>query len=327
MLATDIGIDLGTDSVLVYIKGTGIVLKEPSVVVYDRDTNEIKSIGEEAREMIGRTPGNIAAVCPLRQGVISDYTITEKMLKYFIHKAVGRKTFWRPRITVCVPSGVTEVEKRAVVDATMEAGARDVVIVEEPIAAALGAGIDISKPFGNIVVDIGGGTTDIAVISYGDTVVSQSLKVAGNDFDEAIIRYLRKKHELLVGERTAEEIGTAYPREEEERMEVCGRNVLTGLPKTITMSSLETQEALEGCLTQIITGLHKVLEETPPELSADIATRGILLTGGGSLLYGMDRLIEQITGIRTTLADDPISVVAIGTGRYTEFMQVKKSEK
>ena len=289
MLATDIGIDLGTDSVLVYIKGTGIVLKEPSVVAYDRDTNEIKSIGEEAREMIGRTPGNIAAVCPLRQGVISDYTITEKMLKYFIHKAVGRKTFWRPRITVCVPSGVTEVEKRAVVD-------------EEPIAAALGAGIDISKPFGNIVVDIGGGTTDIAVISYGDTVVSQSLKVAGNDFDEAIIRYLRKKHELLVGERTAEEIkkqiGTAYPREEEERMEVCGRNVLTGLPKTITMSSLETQEALEGCLTQIITGLHKVLEETPPELSADIATRGILLTGGGSLLYGMDRLIEQITGIR-----------------------------
>ena len=331
MLATDIGIDLGTDSVLVYIKGTGIVLKEPSVVAYDRDTNEIKSIGEEAREMIGRTPGNIAAVCPLRQGVISDYTITEKMLKYFIHKAVGRKTFWRPRITVCVPSGVTEVEKRAVVDATMEAGARDVVIVEEPIAAALGAGIDISKPFGNIVVDIGGGTTDIAVISYGDTVVSQSLKVAGNDFDEAIIRYLRKKHELLVGERTAEEIkkqiGTAYPREEEERMEVCGRNVLTGLPKTITMSSLETQEALEGCLTQFITGLHKVLEETPPELSADIATRGILLTGGGSLLYGMDRLIEQITGIRTTLADDPISVVAIGTGRYTEFMQVKKSEK
>ena len=200
-----------------------------------------------------------------------------------------------------------------------------------PIAAALGAGIDISKPFGNIVVDIGGGTTDVAVISYGDTVVSQSLKVAGNDFDDAIIRYLRKKYEILVGERTAEEIkkqiGTAYPRDEEETMEVCGRNVLTGLPKTIVMSSVETQEALESCLTQIITGLHKVLEETPPELSADIATRGILLTGGGSLLYGMDRLIEQITGIRTTLADDPISVVAIGTGRYTEFMEAKKGER
>ena len=331
MLATDIGIDLGTDSVLVYIRGTGVVLHEPSVVAYDRDTNEIKSIGEEARKMIGRTPGNIAAVRPLRQGVISDYTITEKMLRYFIHKAVGRKTFWRPRITVCVPSGVTEVEKRAVVDATMEAGARDVIIVEEPIAAALGAGIDISKPFGNIVVDIGGGTTDIAVISYGDTVVSQSLKVAGNDFDDALIRYLRMKYELLIGERTAEEIkkqiGTAYPRDEEETMEICGRNVLTGLPKTIVISSAETQVAFESCLTQIITGLHKVLEETPPELSADIASRGILLTGGGSLLYGMDKLIEQITGIRTTLADDPISVVAIGTGRYTEFMEAKKGEK
>ena len=197
MSASDIGIDLGTDSVLVYIRGTGIVLHEPSVVAYDRDTNEIKSIGEEAREMIGRTPGNIAAVRPLRQGVISDYTITEKMLKYFIHKAVGRKTFWRPRITVCVPSGVTEVEKRAVIDATMEAGARDVIIVQEPIAAALGAGIDISKPFGNIVVDIGGGTTDVAVISYGDTVVSQSLKVAGNDFDDAIVRLCTNSIRLL----------------------------------------------------------------------------------------------------------------------------------
>ena len=331
MLATDIGIDLGTDSVLVYIRGTGIVLNEPSVVAYDRDTNEIKSIGEEARDMIGRTPGNIVAVRPLCQGVISDYTITEKMLRYFIHKAVGRKTFWRPRITVCGPSGVTEVEKRAVIDATMEAGARDVIIVEEPIAAALGAGIDISKPFGNIVVDIGGGTTDIAVISYGDTVVSQSLKVAGNDFDNAIIRYLRTKHEVLVGERTAEEIkkqiGTSYPRDEEESMEVYGRDVLTGLPKTVVISSVETQKAFEVCLTQIITGIHKVLEETPPELSADIAVRGILLTGGGSLIYGMDRLIEQVTGIRTTRADDPISVVAIGTGRYTEFMEVKKGEK
>ena len=331
MLATDIGIDLGTDSVLVYIRGTGVVLHEPSVVAYDRDTNEIKSIGEEARDMIGRTPGNIVAVHPLRQGVISDYTITEKMLRYFIHKAVGRKTFWRPRITVCVPSGVTEVEKRAVVDATMEAGARDVIVIEEPIAAALGAGIDITKPVGNIVVDIGGGTTDIAVISYGDTVVSQSLKVAGNDFDDAIIRYLRTKHEILVGERTAEEIkkqiGTAYPREVDETMEVCGRNVLTGLPKTVVISSSETRKAFENGLTQIISGFHKVLEETPPELSADIAINGIILSGGGSMLYGMDRLIEQITGIRTRLVDDPISVVAIGTGRYTEFTEVKKGDK
>ncbi len=331
MLASDIGVDLGTDSVLVYIRGTGVVLREPSVVAYDRDTNEVKNIGEEAREMIGRTPGNIVAVHPLRQGVISDYTITEKMLKYFIHKAVGRKTFWKPRITVCVPSGVTEVEKRAVIDATMEAGARDVVIVPEPIAAALGAGIDISKPFGNIIIDIGGGTTDIAVISFGDIVVSASLKVAGNDFDDAIIRYLRRNHEILVGERTAEEIkmtiGTAYPRSEDETMEVTGRSVVTGLPKTVTLKSSETQKALEESLTQIVEGLHQVLEATPPELAADIAARGILLAGGGSQLYGLDQLIEEVTGMRTTVADDPLNVVAIGTGRYTEFLEAKAAEK
>ena len=331
MVASDIGVDLGTDSVLVYIRGTGVVLREPSVVAYDRDTNEVKNIGEEAREMIGRTPGNIVAVHPLRQGVISDYTITEKMLKYFIHKAVGRKTFWKPRITVCVPSGVTEVEKRAVIDATMEAGARDVVIVPEPIAAALGAGIDISKPFGNIIIDIGGGTTDIAVISFGDIVVSASLKVAGNDFDDAIIRYLRRNHEILVGERTAEEIkmtiGTAYPRSEDETMEVTGRSVVTGLPKTVTLKSSETQKALEESLTQIVEGLHQVLEATPPELAADIAARGILLAGGGSQLYGLDQLIEEVTGMRTTVADDPLNVVAIGTGRYTEFLEAKAAEK
>lgn len=331
MLASDIGVDLGTDSVLVYIRGTGVVLREPSVVAYDRDTNEVKNIGEEAREMIGRTPGNIVAVHPLRQGVISDYTITEKMLKYFIHKAVWRKTFWKPRITVCVPSGVTEVEKRAVIDATMEAGARDVVIVPEPIAAALGAGIDISKPFGNIIIDIGGGTTDIAVISFGDIVVSASLKVAGNDFDDAIIRYLRRNHEILVGERTAEEIkmtiGTAYPRSEDETMEVTGRSVVTGLPKTVTLKSSETQKALEESLTQIVEGLHQVLEATPPELAADIAARGILLAGGGSQLYGLDQLIEEVTGMRTTVADDPLNVVAIGTGRYTEFLEAKAAEK
>ena len=328
LASSDIGIDLGTDSVLVYIRGTGIVLREPSVVAYDRDTNEIKSIGEEAREMIGRTPGNITAVHPLRHGVISDYTITQKMLKYFIHRALGRKTFRRPRITVCVPGGVTEVEKRAVLDATMEAGARDVIIVEEPIAAALGAGIDISKPFGNVVIDIGGGTTDIAVISYGDTVVSESIKIGGNDFDEDLIHFLRMKHEILVGERTAEDIkkqiGSAFPGEEEETMEIFGRDVLTGLPKSIKITSEETREAMEGSITRIMSGIHQVLEKTPPELASDISTRGILLTGGGSLLSGMDRLIERITGLRTTLADDPLSVVAIGTGRYTEFLEIKK---
>lgn len=328
---SDIGIDLGTDSVLVYIRGTGIVLHEPAVVAYDLDTNEIKSIGEEAGEMIGRTPGNITAVHPLRHGVVSDYTITEMMLRYFIHKAVGRKTFVRPKITVCVPSSVTEVEKRAVVDATMGAGARDVVLIDEAVAAALGAGVDISKPFGNLVVDIGAGTTDIAVISYGDIVVSESVKVASNDFDDAIIKYLRNQHEVLVGQRSAEEIkktiGCAFPREFTETMEVTGRNVMTGLPKTVTINSNEIQTALEEPLTRIVEGLHRVLEGTPPELAADVGARGILLTGGGSLLYGMDKLIEEITHIRTTVADDPISVVAIGTGRYTDFLTAIKKEK
>ena len=238
MLTTDIGIDLGTASILVYIKGKGVVLKEPSVVAFDRDTNKIKAIGEEARLMIGRTPGNIIAVRPLRQGVISDYTVTEKMLKHFIQKAIGKRTFKKPRISVCVPSGVTEVEKKAVEDATLQAGAREVAIIEEPIAAAIGAGIDITRPCGNMIVDIGGGTTDIAVISLGGTVVSTSVKIAGDDFDEAIVRYMRKKHNLLIGERTAEEIkikiGSAFKRPEVVTLDVRGRNLVTGLPKTIT---------------------------------------------------------------------------------------------
>ena len=248
MMSTDIGIDLGTASILVYIKGKGVVLKEPSVVAFDRDTNKIKAIGEEARLMLGRTPGNIVAVRPLRQGVISDYTVTEKMIKYFIQKALGKKTFRKPRISVCVPSGVTEVEKKAVEDATYQAGAREVSIIEEPIAAAIGAGIDIARPCGNMIVDIGGGTADIAVISLGGSVVSTSVKIAGDDFDEAIVRYMRKKHNLLIGERTAEDIkikiGTTYPLVEEEKMEVRGRNLVTGLPKTVTVTSSETEEAL-----------------------------------------------------------------------------------
>ena len=244
MISTDIGIDLGTASILVYIKGKGVVLKEPSVVAFDRDTNKIKAIGEEARLMLGRTPGNIVAVRPLRQGVISDYTVTEKMIKYFIQKALGKKSFRKPRISVCVPSGVTEVEKKAVEDATYQAGAREVAIIEEPIAAAIGAGIDIARPCGNMIVDIGGGTADIAVISLGGSVVSTSIKIAGDDFDEAIVRYMRKKHNLLIGERTAEDIkikiGTCFPFAQTETMDVRGRNRVTGLPKTVTVSSDET---------------------------------------------------------------------------------------
>jgi rod shape-determining protein MreB len=328
MLGSDIGIDLGTASVLVYIKGKGVVLKEPSVVAFDRDSNKIKAIGEEARLMLGRTPGNIVAVRPLRQGVISDYTVTEKMLKYFIQKAVGKQRFRKPRISVCVPSGVTEVEKKAVEDATYAAGAREVSIIEEPIAAAIGAGIDISRPCGNMIVDIGGGTTDIAVISLGGTVVSTSVKIAGDDFDDAIVRYMRKKHNLLIGERTAEDIkikiGSAYRRPESVSMEVRGRNLVTGLPKTITVTSEETEEALKETTSQIVEAVHSVLEKTPPELAADIADRGIVLTGGGCLLYGLEELIEEKTGITTMTAEDPMTAVAIGTGKFVEFLAGKR---
>lgn len=324
MISTDIGIDLGTASILVYVRGKGVVLKEPSVVAFDRDSNKIKAIGEEARLMLGRTPGNIVAVRPLRQGVISDYTVTEKMLKHFIQKAIGKKTFRKPRISVCVPSGVTEVEKKAVEDATYQAGAREVMIIEEPIAAAIGAGIDISRPCGNMVVDIGGGTTDIAVISLGGTVVSTSIKIAGDDFDEAIVRFMRKKHNLLIGERTAEDIkikiGSCFPRPEVDTLDVRGRNLVTGLPKTVTVTSEETEEALKETTLQIVEAVHGVLEKTPPELAADIADRGIVLTGGGSLLRGLEELIEDKTGINTMTAEDPMTVVAVGTGKFVELM-------
>ena len=322
---TDIGIDLGTASVLVYVKGKGVVLKEPSVVAFDRNTNKIKAIGEEARLMLGRTPGNIVAVRPLRQGVISDYTVTEKMLSYFIDRTVGKSLFGRkPRISVCVPSGATEVEKKAVEDATYQAGARDVSIIEEPVAAAIGAGIDIAKPCGNMIVDIGGGTADIAVISLGGVVVSNSIKVAGDDFDEAIVRFMRKKHNLLIGERTAEEIkinvGTVYKRPENLTMDVRGRNLVTGLPKTVTVTSEETEEALREPAYQIVDAVHNVLERTPPELAADISDRGIVLTGGGSLIQGLEELIEEKTGINTMTAEDPLTAVAIGTGKYIEYL-------
>lgn len=331
MQCTDIGIDLGTASILVYIRGKGVVLKEPSVVAFDRDTNKIKAIGEDARLMLGRTPGNIVAVRPLRQGVISDYTVTEKMMKYFIQKALGKRTFRKPRIAVCVPSGVTEVEKKAVEDATYQAGAREVSIIEEPIAAAIGAGIDISKPCGNMIVDIGGGTSDIAVISLGGTVVSASIKIAGDDFDEAIVRYMRKKHNLLIGERTAEDlkikIGSCYKRAEVDYMDVRGRNLVTGLPKTVTVTSEETEEALKETTSQIVEAVHSVLERTPPELTADIAERGIVLTGGGALLRGLEELLESKTGINTMTAEDPMKCVAIGTGKFVEFLSGHKDEE
>ena len=329
MASSDIGIDLGTASILVYVKGKGVVLKEPSVVAYDRDTEQIMAIGEEARLMLGRTPGNIVAVRPLRQGVISDYKTTEKMLKYFIQKAVGKSFFGRrPRISVCVPSGVTDVEKRAVEDATYQAGARDVYIIEEPVAAAIGAGIDISRPCGNMIVDIGGGTSDIAVISLDGVVVSSSIKVAGDDFDDAIVRFMRKRHNLLIGERSAEEIkiniGTCYKRPENISMDIRGRNLVTGLPKTVTVSSDETEEALREVTSQIVDAVHSLLERTPPELAADIADRGIVLTGGGALLHGLEDLIEENTGITTMTAEEPLTAVAIGTGKYIEFLSERK---
>ena len=310
---TDIGIDLGTSSILVYAKGKGIVLKEPSVVAYDKDADKVRAIGEEARQMIGRTPGNIMAVRPMRQGVITDFLITERMLRYFIQKAMGRRAFRKPRISICVPSGVTEVERKAVEEATYQAGAREVLIVPEPVAAA-----------------IGGGTTDIAVISLAGTVVSNSVKISSETFDQDIIRYVRKTYNVFIGEQTAEavkiRIGSAYPRAEEKTMEIKGRNVITGLPATITVSSDEIRGALAQTTNQIADAICAVLEKTPPELASDVSDRGIILTGGGSLLDGMDELIQERTGINTVTAENPASVVALGTGQYREVMNEFESQ-
>ena len=317
--ASEVGIDLGTANVLVYIKGKGIVLNEPSVVAINNDTDEILAVGEEARQMLGRTPANIVAVRPLRDGVISDYDITERMLKYFIRKTCGAGRLFKPKIMVCVPSGVTEVEKRAVKEAATQAGGKDVYLMEEPVAAAIGAGIDMSRPDGVMVIDIGGGTTDIAVISLGGIVASTSVKMAGDKFDEAIIKYMRKAHKLYIGERTAEElkltIGTAYPREETVSKECRGRDLVTGLPKSVDVTSEEMMDALEEPLYAITEAVHNVLERTPPELAADISNSGIIITGGGALLYGIDKRIEERTGIKVIVAEDPKSCVAIGTGK------------
>ena len=322
----EIGIDLGTASVLVYIKDKGIVLQEPSVVAIDTSTDEILAVGMEARKMLGRTPGNIQAIRPLKDGVISDYEITERMLRYFIKRTGGRSRLFRPKIIVCVPSGVTGVEKRAVIDATTEAGGGKTYLIEEPIAAAIGAGLDITNADGNMIIDIGGGTTDIAVISLGGIVVSNSIKVAGDKFDDAIIKYMRKAHNILLGERTAEElkvnIGTAYPRKESIKMDCRGRDLITGLPKTITVTADEMLEALADPINSIAEAVHSVLEKTPPELASDISTKGIVMTGGGAMLYGLNKLIEKRTGIPVYVAEDPISCVAKGTGMSLNHLDV-----
>ena len=320
--AKDIGIDLGTASVLVYVKGKGVVLNEPSVVAMDKTTGKLLKVGTDAQAMLGRTPGNIIAIRPLREGVISDYDMTERMLKEFIHKVAGF-SFFKPRVIICVPSGITEVEERAVIDAGIQAGARKVYLIEEPVAAAIGAGIDITQPDGHMVVDIGGGTADIAVISLSGVVESASIKIAGDQLNEAVVKYMRRKHNLLVGERTAEEmkkqIGCVFPKDEEETMDVKGRCLLTGLPK-VTVSSMEMMDAFEEPVERIMEAIHSVLERTPPELVADVSTNGIIMTGGGSLVYGFDKLVTARTGIHTTVADDAISCVVLGTGKSLDSL-------
>ncbi len=328
MFGQDIGIDLGTATILVYVKGKGIVLREPAVVAIDKNTNEVLAVGQEARKMLGRTPGNIVAIRPLKDGVISDYTVTEKMLKYFINKVSG-KFVLNPRIMICVPSGVTEVEKKAVIDAANHAGARKVYLIEEPIAAAIGAGIDIAKPYGSMILDIGGGTADIAVISLGGAVRSKSIKIAGDKFDEAIIKYIKKKYNVIIGERTAEDIkiniGCVYPKTVNETMNIKGRNLTSGLPVELEITSEEMMEALEECANLIVEGVHSVLEDTPPELSADISDRGIYITGGGGLVSGLDQLLQERTGIPVMIAEDAISCVAIGTGKALNHIDLLAS--
>ncbi len=323
----DIGIDLGTATVLVYQKGKGVILKEPSVVAIDTNTGKVLKVGVEAQHMIGRTPGNIVAIRPLRDGVISDYDATEKMIRYFLRK-VCKNRFFKPRVMVCVPSQVTEVEERAIHDAAQQAGAGKTYIIEEPIAAAIGAGLDISKPHGNMIVDIGGGTADVAVISLGEIVVSNSIKVAGDKFDEAVVKYIRKKHNMMIGDRTAEDlkinIGCVFPRPTPIAMEIKGRCLVTGLPKVITITSDEMLEAFEECAGQIVDAVHNVLEKTPPELVGDISTGGILLTGGGSLIYGLDKLLSKETGLDVYIAEDAVYCVAKGTGMSLNYIDDMK---
>lgn len=324
----DVGVDLGTASVLVFLKGKGIVLHEPSVVAIDKETDRIIAVGEEARRMLGRTPGYIVAIRPLKDGVIADYEVTEKMLSYFIRKVVGKRLLFKPRVIVCVPTGATDVEERAVRQATLQSGARQAYLIEEPVAAAMGAGINISEATGNMVVDIGGGTTDIAVLSLGGVVCRSSLRVGGDKFDEAVIRFVRREYNLMIGERTAEElkirIGTAYPsaRRDDEYMEIRGRDLLTGLPKTVKVTARESWLAIQEPLEAVVNSVKEVLEKTPPELAADILNNGIVMTGGGSLLYGLDTLISKQTNLPVHVADNAISCVALGTGKALQSMAV-----
>jgi rod shape-determining protein MreB len=321
-----LGIDLGTANTLVYQKGKGIVLREPSVVAVSAQNRKVLAVGAEASEMLGRTPGNIVPIRPMSDGVIADYTITQAMLRYLFDRVLGKRWLlnFRPRVLICVPSQVTSVEKRAVLQAAEEAGAREAYPIEEPMAAAIGAGLPISSPGGNMVVDIGGGTTDVAVISLGSIVHSESLRIAGNRMDEVIMRYIRNVYNLMIGERTAEEIkmrvGSAYPLQQELSMEVRGRDLVAGLPKTIQVTSEEIREALAEPVSAIVEKVKRVLEKTPPELSADIIERGIMLTGGGALLRGLDQLISSVTGLPVRVAEDPLTCVVIGTGRALENM-------
>ena len=325
-LSTSVGIDLGTTNVLVYVKGKGIILREPSVVAIDRNTEEVLAIGENAREMIGRTPGNIIAIRPLREGVIDDFDMTEAMIRYFLDKVVGTSFIFRPKVMICIPTDITVVERRAVQEAAEQAGAKRAELIEEPIAAALGAGIDISEPVGSMVVDIGGGTCDVAVISLGGIVKGESLKVAGNKFDADIETYVKKKHNLIIGERTSENIkmtiGAAYSGARNLTMEIRGRDIVSGMPKNITVETEEVVTAIKNSVNQIVACIRRVLDVTPPELSADIFDRGIILTGGGSMLYGLDEVIRRETHIPTVLAEDPLSCVAIGTGKAIEFYDI-----
>ncbi|MCF8012509.1 MAG: rod shape-determining protein [Clostridiales bacterium] len=331
-MSADIGIDLGTANVLVYVKGKGVVLQEPSVVAMDKETQKVIAVGSEARSMLGRTPGNIVAIRPMKDGVIADYDITEKMLKYFIKKSNGRKNLWKPRVMVCIPSGVTSVEERAVYQATVQAGARKAFVIEEPLAAALGAGLDISRPDGSMLVDIGGGTSDVAVLSLGGIVKSRALRVGGDKFDDAIVKYVRRVMNLAIGERTGEEIkmeiGSAFPSAiEEKTMQVRGRDLVEGLPVAEELTSTQVYDAVKENLNAVVGAVKEVLESTPPELAADIVEKGIVLTGGGALMQGLDLLLRHETGLAVHVADEPLSCVAYGTGRALGMLHILEGYK
>lgn len=329
LVSNDIGIDLGTANTLVYVKGQGVVLCEPSVVAIERGTNRVVAVGEEAKRMLGRTPGNIIAVRPMKDGVIADFEMTEAMLRYFIRRVHKKNSMVSPRVVVAVPSGITEVEKRAVKDSAERAGARSpVYLVEEPIAAAIGVGLPIQEPAGNMIIDIGGGTTEMAVISLAGIVFAKSIRIGGDEFDEAVIQHLKRNYNLMIGERTAEEIkiriGSAYPLEEEMTLEVKGRDILAGLPKTITVTSEEIREALSETVASILDAIRIALERTPPEISADLIDRGLILAGGGALLRGLDKIIAEETGLPVRIAEDPLTAVALGTGRYLSDIDLLK---